>query len=123
ATAAISERAVITGEPQAAEGNLPAPIRVMHVVYTLHPGGMEFGVIKLVNGLNRARVRSSICSTTPAAEGMKARVAADVPIFELGRRPGNDPAVVRDLVRLFRRERPDIVHTHAWGTLVEGQLA
>ncbi len=27
------------------------------------------------------------------------------------------------LYRAFRRERPDIVHTHAWGTLVEGYLA
>jgi sugar transferase (PEP-CTERM/EpsH1 system associated) len=95
----------------------------MHVVFTLHPGGMEFGVIKLVNGLDRARVRSSICSTTPAAPDMKTQVAADVPVFELRRRPGNDPGVVRDLYRLFRRERPHVVHTHAWGTLLEGLVA
>jgi sugar transferase (PEP-CTERM/EpsH1 system associated) len=99
------------------------PIRVMHVVFTLHPGGMEFGVIKLVNGLDRARVRSSICSTTPAVPEMKACVAADVPVFELRRRPGNDPGLVRDLYRLFRRERPHVVHTHAWGTLLEGLVA
>lgn len=99
------------------------PIRVMHVVFTLHPGGMEFGVIKLVNGLDRTRVRSSICSTTPASPDMKALVAPDVPVFELQRRPGNDLRFVRDLYRLFRRERPHVVHTHAWGTLLEGLVA
>jgi L-malate glycosyltransferase len=98
-------------------------VRVMHVVYALQPGGMELGVVKLLGGLNRRHVQSSICSTTPAAADMKQRVPADVPIFELRRRAGNDPGLVRDLYRLFRRERPDIVHTHAWGTLVEGLIA
>jgi sugar transferase (PEP-CTERM/EpsH1 system associated) len=99
------------------------PVRVMHVVYTLRPGGMEFGVLKLVNGLDRGRVQSAICSTTPASRDMRRRVPDDVPVFELRRREGNDPRVVRDLYRLFRRERPDVVHTHAWGTLVEGVVA
>src|SRR5690606_38208675 len=49
--------------------------------------------------------------------------APDVPVFELQRRPGNDLRFVRDLYRLFRRERPHVVHTHAWGTLLEGLVA
>jgi sugar transferase (PEP-CTERM/EpsH1 system associated) len=98
------------------------PVRVMHVVYTLRTGGMEMGVVKLVNGLDPARVRSSICSTTPAGE-IKALVQPSVPVFELSRRAGNDPRIVAALYRLFRRERPHVVHTHAWGTLLEGLVA
>ena len=98
------------------------PVRVMHVVYTLRTGGMEMGVVKLVNGLDRARVRSSICSTTPAGE-IKALVDPEVPVFELSRRAGNDVQIVGELYRLFRRERPHVVHTHAWGTLLEGLVA
>ncbi len=98
------------------------PVRVMHVVYTLRTGGMEMGVVKLVNGLDPARVRSSICSTTPAGE-IKALVDPSVPVFELTRRAGNDLRVIADLYRLFRRERPHVVHTHAWGTLLEGLVA
>ncbi|MBA3890310.1 MAG: glycosyltransferase [Gemmatimonadaceae bacterium] len=99
------------------------PLRVMHVVYALQPGGMEFGVVKVVNGLDPARVQSSICSTAPAVDSMKSLVTPAVPIFELRRRHGNDPRLVWDLYRLFRRERPHIVHTHAWGTLIEGLVA
>lgn len=95
----------------------------MHVLHSLHPGGMEFGVIKVVNGLEAIGIGSSICSTAPAHPELKALVARGVPVFELARRPGNDPALVRDLLRLFRRERPHIVHTHAWGTLLEGLVA
>jgi sugar transferase (PEP-CTERM/EpsH1 system associated) len=101
----------------------PAAVRVMHVMFALQPGGMEFGVIKIVNGLNPSRVRSSICSTAPAVGPMKSHVAPHVPVFELRRRAGNDPKLVWDLYRLFTRERPHVVHTHAWGTLLEGLLA
>lgn len=100
-----------------------APVRVMHVMYTLRPGGMEFGVVKLVAGLPRTSVQSMICSTTPASAEMTTRVPPDVPVVELQRRPGHDPRVVKDLYRLFRQQRPDVVHTHAWGTLIEGMLA
>jgi len=46
-----------------------------------------------------------------------------VPVFDLNRRKGNDVRIVWELHRLFRRERPDVVHTHGWGTLLEGMVA
>ena len=98
------------------------PVHVMHVVHTLRTGGMEMGVVKLANGLNPARVRSSICSTTPAGE-IKALIARDVPVIELARKAGADVRIVTALAGAFRRERPDVVHTHAWGTLLEGLVA
>jgi glycosyltransferase involved in cell wall biosynthesis len=54
---------------------------------------------------------------------MSAMVRSGVPVFELNRRPGNDPRVVWEIYRLLRWERPDILHTHAWGTLLEGLVA
>jgi sugar transferase (PEP-CTERM/EpsH1 system associated) len=99
------------------------PVRVMHVMFALQPGGMEFGVLKVVNGLDRSRVQSSICSTAPVVGHMTSFVSSDVPVFELRRRDGNDPRLVWELFRLFRRERPHVVHTHAWGTLLEGFVA
>ena len=97
-------------------------IKVLHVVYALQPGGMEYGVVKLVNGLDRSHVRSAICSTKPAGQ-LRHLLAPDVSLFELQRREGNDPRLIRDLYTLFRREQPDVVHTHSWGTLVEGLVA
>jgi sugar transferase (PEP-CTERM/EpsH1 system associated) len=97
-------------------------VRVMHVVYSLRPGGMEFGVVKLVNGLDPSRIESAICSTKPA-DGLKALLRPEVRVHDLHRRAGNDPALIWQLYRLFRRERPDVVHTHAWGTLIEGLFA
>ena len=46
-----------------------------------------------------------------------------VKFFEFNRRDGNDPKLVASLYGLIRRERPDVLHTHAWGTLCEGVIA
>jgi sugar transferase (PEP-CTERM/EpsH1 system associated) len=97
-------------------------LRVMHVVFGFHPGGMELGVLKLVNGLDPRRIQSAVCSTQGARE-LAPMLAPRVAFFELQRRAGNDPRLVWDLCRLFQRERPHIVHTHAWGTLLEGLIA
>jgi sugar transferase (PEP-CTERM/EpsH1 system associated) len=116
----VMEGGMVKDEPPA-----PGPadvVRVMHVVFSLQSGGMEHGIVKLVNGLDPARVRSAICSTIPGG-ALKPLVNPGVAVHELNRRPGNDPRLVIDLYRLFRRERPHIVHTHAWGTMVEGLIA
>jgi sugar transferase (PEP-CTERM/EpsH1 system associated) len=83
---------------------------------------MEYGVVKLVNGLDPSHVRSGICSTKPAGE-LRHLLAPSVSLFGFQRRDGNDPRLIWDLCTVFRREQPDVVHTHAWGTLVEGLVA
>lgn len=99
------------------------PVRVMHVIHHLQPGGMEYGLVKIVNGLAGGDVESTICSTTTANPAMKGLLAPGVRVVELTRRAGNDPTLLWQLFRTFRAERPHIVHTHAWGTLVEGYIA
>ncbi|MGV3515953.1 glycosyltransferase [Luteitalea sp.] len=99
------------------------PIRVVHVIHHLQPGGMEYGLVKLVNGLAGGEVESVIVSTTTPNPAMLALLHPDVRVVTLARRAGNDPTLVWQLFRAFRRERPDVVHTHAWGTLVEGYVA
>jgi sugar transferase (PEP-CTERM/EpsH1 system associated) len=94
----------------------------MHVLYALQPGGMELGVVKVVNGLDARRVRSSILSTRAAGD-LRHLLSPEVALYELSRRGGNDPKLVWQMYRLFRETRPDIIHTHAWGTLIEGLVA
>ena len=98
------------------------PLRVMHLTYKFGVGGMEVGIAKLVNGLDPSRIVSSICSSVPG-DSLKDRLRPGVKLFELNRRSGNDPAFVSQLYRLFKQERPDVVHTHRWGTLFEGIVA
>ena len=94
----------------------------MHLVPEFRAGGMEHGVVKVVNGCAPGVVASEICSFRPADE-LKSLLASHVPLHELDRRIGNDPRLVPALVRIMRRASPRVVHTHSWGTLCEGYVA
>jgi sugar transferase (PEP-CTERM/EpsH1 system associated) len=99
----------------------------MHVVHCLgthgRTGGMEYGVIKLANGGDPTRVLTAVCSTRTADTAIRGLLEPTVPYYECAGRRGNDPGVVRSLYRVFRQFRPHVVHTHGWGTLLEGMAA
>jgi sugar transferase (PEP-CTERM/EpsH1 system associated) len=99
------------------------PVRVMHLVFELSVGGMEVGVVKIANRLDFQRVATSIC-TFRRPDHLKDELRSEVALFELNRTAeGNDPGVIWALAKLMRREEPDVLHTHGWGTLVEGVIA
>lgn len=86
-------------------------IHIQHVLLSLQPGGLENGVVNIVNGLDPSRFRSSLCCLQGAG-GFVSRVRApDVSIHEMGLGRGNDYRLPWRLAQLFRRSRPDIVHT------------
>jgi sugar transferase (PEP-CTERM/EpsH1 system associated) len=113
---------------QRSERRTAEPVRVLHVITSLGrqagTGGTEYGIIKLVNGLERCFVRSAVCSTFNVHPEIARLLAPDVRLFQCGRRTsGNDPRLLFRLWRCIRQFRPHIVHTHGWGTLCEGLLA
>lgn len=99
------------------------PTRVLHLVPQLRLGGMEQGVVKLLNGLPRERIISGVCSFEAITDSIRDSLDPQVPVHLLGRRAGNDPLLVWRLMHLLRRVRPDVVHSHSWGTLCEGYVA
>ena len=87
------------------------PIRVCHVLLSLRPGGLENGVVNVINGLDRTEFVSSVCCLQE--KGVFAGRITDTrcEILEFGLRPGTDFSLPRRLMRAFRKLRPDIVHT------------
>jgi sugar transferase (PEP-CTERM/EpsH1 system associated) len=88
-----------------------APIRVLHVLLSLEPGGLENGVVNVINRLDRDRFVSSVCCLKHAGEFARRIEDPRVDIHELHWRGGNDPRLALRLAGLLRRTRPDIVHT------------
>lgn len=85
---------------------------IVHVVHGFSVGGLENGLVNLVNRLPASRWRHAIVSLTRVSALFAERVhRPDVAFIELDKRPGH---LVRDyprLYRLFRQLRPAIVHT------------
>ena len=99
-----------------------ARAHIVHVVHRLDTGGMENGLVNLVNRLPASRFRHTIVSLTgvgPIAERIANR---DVEVVRLDRRPGPLSRELPRLWRLFRSLRPSLVHTRNVGTL-EAQIA
>ena len=98
-------------------------IHVLHIVYSFGIGGLENGIVNLVNNMDPERFKVSIISLTPLLDS-KQRIARDGVYCEvLEKRKGNDPSVPFRLGKLLKKYHVDVVHTHGWGTYLEGLFA
>jgi sugar transferase (PEP-CTERM/EpsH1 system associated) len=88
-----------------------APVLIAHVVYHFGTGGMENGMVNLINRLPADRFRHVVISLTDHTDFRQRIQRDDVRFFDLGKRPGHDLAWMGRLYRLLRELRPAIVHT------------
>ncbi|OUS08104.1 sugar transferase [Gammaproteobacteria bacterium 54_18_T64] len=87
-----------------------APL-VVHVIYALGTGGLENGLVNIINRAPPGRYRHAIICLT-RAEGFENRITTpNVELISLHKRPGHDLDVYWRLWRSLMRLRPAIVHT------------
>ena len=83
---------------------------IVHVVYRFDIGGLENGLVNLINRLPGRSYRHAIVCLTNATE-FRRRLVRNVPIIELHKHDGNDLRIYLRLWRVFHQLKPDIVHT------------
>jgi glycosyltransferase involved in cell wall biosynthesis len=100
------------------------PLRILHVVRAGNAdGGMETGIVNLVNRMDERFVLSICALDSRETFSLKIRRPA-VKCFCLPPRGhGIDWSLAGRLAALIRRERIDIVHSHNWGALMYGVIA
>lgn len=85
---------------------------VMHVVYSFDVGGLENGVVNLINRMPADRFRHAVVALTACADDFCKRVQRDdVQFLSLHKPPGHGIKLYPRLYRLFRTHRPAVVHT------------
>jgi len=98
-------------------------INVMQLVWDLGMGGLEKLAIDICSHLPQDQFSGSICVLQPGG-ALESRVDSDlVDLLCVRQNCGNDPTVPFRLARLFRDRQVDVLHSHSWGTLLEGILA
>lgn len=106
-------------------GVLDPALRVLHV-FQPPDGGVPQHVADLAEGLQDNGVQVAVAGPPDAAvrERLSARMAYEtLPIVGSMAAPGPDVATLRRLTALLRRDRFDLVHTHAQKAGVLGRLA
>lgn len=99
-----------------AQEHSQAPL-VMHIIYRLAIGGLENGLVNVINHMPAERYRHAIVCLTDATDFRQRLQRPDVPIVELHKRAGQDVGLHLRLWRLFRHWRPAIVHSRNFVSL------
>lgn len=100
--------------------NDPRPL-IAHVVYRFDTGGLENGVVNLINHMPADLYRHAVIALTEVTDFRKRIQRDDVQFFSLRKPPGQTFWIFPQLFRLFRQLRPAIVHSRNLAAL-ETQL-
>ncbi|WIT11348.1 TIGR03088 family PEP-CTERM/XrtA system glycosyltransferase [Paucibacter sediminis] len=84
---------------------------VLHVVFRFDTGGLENGVVKLIDQLPADRYRHAVLALTEVTSFRERVQRKDVEFIALHKKPGHGFWLYPELYRVFKRLRPMIVHT------------
>jgi sugar transferase (PEP-CTERM/EpsH1 system associated) len=99
---------------------MPPAIRILHVLHAFSHGGLENGIVNIINRSPDHLVHE-LCFLDRGGEFLN-RLNRPVAYHEFHKRPGNDIRLVFRLRELFRRRDLDIIHTRNWAAF-DGVLA
>ena len=97
-------------------GGQTAPL-IVHIIFRLAMGGLENGLVNLINAMPRDRYRHAIVSLTDCTDFQRRIKREDVSVVALHKRQGHDLGVYWRAWRTLRVLRPAIVHTRSFPTL------
>lgn len=89
----------------------PPPPLIAHVIHHLWIGGLENGLINLINRIPEERYRHAIICMDDFSDFKDRLQRDDVPVIAVHKKPGRDPAAKWRLFKLFRTLKPSILHS------------
>src|SRR5579863_9398445 len=84
---------------------------ICHVIYRLAVGGLENGLVNLINNLPTDAYRHAIVCLASATDFRKRIQREGVEIHEIGKQSGKGLAAYGQMWRVLRDLRPQLVHT------------
>lgn len=98
-------------------------IKILNTIGWLGHGGMEGGVLKLLNGMDRSRFTPFLVATRGYDENVKHNLAEDVGFSAFKKKEGRDWSIVKQISRYITQNKIDLVHSHNWETFLYSFLA
>jgi sugar transferase (PEP-CTERM/EpsH1 system associated) len=99
---------------------------IAHVIYRLQVGGLENGLVNLINNMPDDKYRHIIICVKEYTDFKDRIKRKDVEFYALNKKSGNDIGAHYRLWKILRKIRPTIMHTRNIGTIeycITGKLA
>lgn len=90
---------------------------IVHIIYRLGIGGLENGLVNLINHLPADGYRHAIVCLKDSTDFKERLMRSDVAIYQLNKKEGQDWGSFIRLYKLLMEIKPAIVHTRNLGTL------
>lgn len=84
---------------------------VLHVVYSFGVGGLENVIVQLVNRMSQGQCRHAILALSTITDFRNRIERDDVEFIALNKKPGHAFGLYPEIFRIFRKLKPDVVHT------------
>lgn len=98
-------------------------ITVGHTIYAFKEGGMERGLVNIVNYGDSSRFRHIILCLTEAGEFARQLRSPSCRVIEFHKQPGNDFRLASRIARAVRECGISILHARGWPALLETAFA
>ena len=93
-------------------------VKIVHVVYRFDTGGLENGMVNLINRLDENAYQHTIVTMNGHSPEFAKRIKTNnVSFADLNKKDGNDPGVFIRLNSLLKDIKPDVLHTRNMATL------
>lgn len=97
------------------EESMNKKVKIFQIIPNLILGGAEIMVENLANALDKDKFDISIVSLYDYSSTITERLDnKNIQIYYLGKKKGFDVKIIYKLYKLFKREKPDVIHTHLY---------
>ncbi|MGZ8240692.1 MAG: TIGR03088 family PEP-CTERM/XrtA system glycosyltransferase [Methylobacter sp.] len=90
---------------------------IVHIIYRLGIGGLENGLVNLINNMPADAYRHAIISLKRSTDFQDRLMRGDVKIYQLNKKEGQDWGSSIQLYKLLKQIKPVIVHTRNLATI------
>lgn len=98
------------------------PTKILHVVFSLEPGGMENGLVNVVRDLSPEEFQVHVCCLEREGAFVE-RLPMPRQVHVLGKGAGFSLRAAYQLSRLLFQTKPHVIHSHNLGPLIYSGLA
>lgn len=99
------------------------PPLIAHIIHRLAAGGLENGLVNLINHLPREKYRHAIICLTDFSDFRNRILRPDVAVIPLHKRDGKDLGIYRRMWKTLQALNPQIVHTRNLSAMEHGIIA